>query len=796
MPQLRKLSRAFVAALMLAASAPGAPPAAATLEPFLESNCTACHGAASPAASLDLSAFRLDPEDPDSIARWGRVMERVRDGEMPPQGMPQPETASKQAFVESLRANLEDASAQWQDKHGRVHGRRLNRVEYENTLHDLLAIDIPLVQLLPEDSRPGSFDTLASGQQMSHFQLEAYLAAADAALDESFRRALEPRAEYRHEFTLKELTSTGGNNRDPVLRANGEEVLVFSTNLVFVGRMNSTVVDQSGWYRVRFRVKSVNTPPEGHIWTMLRSGVCYARAPMMYWIGKMRVTPEPQDYEFTAWIEEGHMLELRPGDKTLERVTYKEVQAKGGAEAVEAKGVPAVAIQSLSMERVYPAGPAASAARALFGELPIVDGAPVSADPAADLKQRMLAFAEKAFRRPVDEERIAPYLSLANRTLERGEPLREALRAGYRALLSSPRFLYFQENPGELDDYSIASRLSYLLWSTTPDEALLADAAAGRLRQPETLRAQVERLLDSPRSQAFVQNFTGQWLGLREIDTTLPDPTLYPEFDDVLKRSMVEETEGFFAELLAKDLSARNFVDSDFAMLDARLGKHYGLPAADFEAITRFELPKDSPRGGLLGQGAILKITANGTTTSPVLRGAWVNERLLGSPVPPPPADVPAVEPDIRGAKTIREQLAKHRSIPACASCHVKIDPPGFALESFDPVGGWRDHYRALVDKPKGGATWREGPAVDPSYTLPDGTPFSDVNEFREAVMRHPERVAESFAEHLLTYATGASLSYADRATVRELVESTASSDYGVRSIVHAAVESPVFLRR
>ena len=636
------LGRSLAALALISAPAWAEPPAAA-IAPFLEANCQACHGAASPAAGLSLSRVDLRSDDPDSIARWGRVMERVRDGEMPPHGMPQPEAASKQAFVESLRAHLEDASAQWQSRHGRVHGRRLNRTEYQNTLHDLLGIDIPLIQLLPEDGRPGSFDTRAAGQQMSHFQLEAYLAAADAALDEAFRRALEPRKQYQRDFTLQELTTTGGNNRDPVMRANGEEVLVFSTNLVFVGRMNSTVVEESGWYRIKVRVAAVNPPPEGHIWAMLRSGVCYARAPMMYWIGKMMVTPEPAEHEFTAWIEAGHMLELRPGDRTLERIQYQQVQKPGGAAMAEAQGIPAVAIQALAMERVYPAGPAALASRALFGELPIRNGEVLSADPPADVERLMLAFAERAFRRPVDAERIAPYLSLTSRALERGEPLREALRAGYRALLSSPRFLYFQESPGALDDYSVASRLSYLLWSAPPDAALLAEAAQGRLREPAALRSQVERMLASPRAKRFVENFTGQWLGLREIDSTIPDPVLYPEFDDILKRSMVEETQGFFAELLAKDLGARHFIDSDFVMIDARLGKHYGLPAQSLDAISRFELPADSRRGGLLGQAAILKVTANGTTTSPVTRGAWVNERLLGLPVPPPPADVPAV---------------------------------------------------------------------------------------------------------------------------------------------------------
>src|SRR5947207_6146432 len=269
--------------------------------------------------------------------------------------------------------------------------------------------------------------------------------------------------------------------------------------------------------------------------------------------------------------------------------------------------------------------------------------------------------------------------------------------AGYTGVLCSPEFICLEEKPGHLDDYALASRLSYFLWNSAPDDELRALAARGELQKPDVLRAESERLLCNPKSRQFVDAFLDYWLDLRKMLATAPDANLYSDYylDDLLTESAQAETQLFFAELLRKNLPARNIVASDFAMLNERLAEHYGLPGVKGVALRRTPLPKDSVRGGLMTAAAVLKVTANGTTTSPVLRGAWITERILGQPVPPPPPSVPAVEPDIRGATTIREQLAKHRTQPACASCHARIDPPGFALESFDVFGGWRDRYRA-----------------------------------------------------------------------------------------------------
>lgn len=297
-------------------------------------------------------------------------------------------------------------------------------------------------------------------------------------------------------------------------------------------------------------------------------------------------------------------------------------------------------------------------------------------------------------RRPVDDKTLAYYIAFFQERLDKGYEFHTALRSTYKAILSSPRFFYFDEQPGPLDGYPIASRLSYFLWSTLPDDELTALAARGELRKSAVLRAQVERMLGDKRSQRFIDNFTGQWLELRKINATTPDRNLYGEFDDFLLWSMPQETQAFFREMLAKDRSVAEFVHFDWSILNERLARHYGIPGVFGGEMRRVSLPPESHRGGVLTHASILKLTANGTTTSPILRGKWVLEKIIGTPPAPPPPNVGAIEPDIRGATTIRQQLEKHKAIAACATCHKHIDPPGFALESFDVVGGWRQGHR------------------------------------------------------------------------------------------------------
>ena len=381
--------------------------------------------------------------------------------------------------------------------------------------------------------------------------------------------------------------------------------------------------------------------------------------------------------------------------------------------------------------------------------------------------------------------------------------------------------------PGRLDGYALASRLSYFLWSTMPDAPLFAAASTGELANPQKLHAQAERMLAHPKARAFTENFTAQWLALNQIDATTPDRQLYPEFDALLQFSLLRETRGFFDEVLRKDLSVLSFIDSDWAMLNQRLAEHYKLFAKDGAPpatgrysstvasaplaagldLQRVALPPGSHRGGLLTQGAVLKVSANGTTTSPVVRGVWLLERLLGSPVPPPPMNVAAIEPDIRGVTTIREMLDKHRAAEQCASCHNKIDPPGYALENYDVIGGFRERYRIVAAEEEPAKTaqgrnkkpqirFKPGPAVDPSDKLPTGEAFHSLEEFKRLMLARPEPIVRGLTERLLIYSTGHGIEFADRATVSAIVADAKPGNYGLRSLIHAVVQSPTFLNK
>ena len=340
------------------------------------------------------------------------------------------------------------------------------------------------------------------------------------------------------------------------------------------------------------------------------------------------------------------------------------------------------------------------------------------------------------------------------------------------------------------------------LWRSTPDDALLELAGAGRLSDARVLARQVDRMLDDPRSSRFVRDFAGQAFRLYELQATAPDAGLYPEYDDRLGQAMARETELFLAELIAGNHDVGSLIDTDFTFVNRRLAEHYGIAGIEGQRMRRVALPADSPRGGLLTQASVLKVTANGTTTSPVPRGNFVLANLLGQPAPPPPAGVEGLEPDTRGTTTIREQLDAHRSNPVCASCHKVIDPPGFALESFDPIGGFRTHYRATGGELEfggfiGPAPYIQGPPVDASGVTPAGDAFADIHDYKRLMLRHDlEQVARNLSAQLLVFATGAEIEFADRDAVEGIVARLRDDGYPIRTMIHEVVRSDLFRSR
>jgi hypothetical protein len=414
---------------------------------------------------------------------------------------------------------------------------------------------------------------------------------------------------------------------------------------------------------------------------------------------------------------------------------------------------------------------------------------------------------------PADE--VQGYVQIVMRQLEHRACFEDALKEAYKAALCSPDFLFVGEitpprSEGaperiRLSDKVIAERLALWLWNSVPDEELMVLAHQGRLHLPASLKQQTARLLADPRSDRFIADFCDQWLDLRKIDATQPDTRIYPEAREHLKHSMIAETRAFLRELITQDLSVSHLVKSEFAMLNQSLAEHYGVPGVQGCIIRRTGLPEGSPRGAFLTQAAVLKVTANGTNTSPVTRGAWINERLLGKHIPPPPAGVPAIDPDTRGAKTLREQLEKHRSDARCAGCHAQIDPPGFALESFDVIGGFRERYRSLTTGSvlanfHFDSEWnprvRLNQTVDSSGQLESGEPFRDVADFQALVLRHPEVLAANMVRQFLLYATGSGPHYSDRREIARILSETKSTDYGLRSLLEAVVQSELFLTK
>ena len=758
---------------------------------FFDLNCFECHNPVDKKGELDLESLKFDSSQLSDRSLLAMIHDRVRDGEMPPKEDSLVEPEERRNFLTEFEAKIHRASAIHTQELGRVKSRRLSQVEYENTLHDLFGIDIPLLEHLPEETAKNSFINIADSQQISYHLLQKYLVSIDLMLDESFKQAIEPRVTYYEEFEPHQLgvgRERIANERMAVYDADNHQLLSFPSTNGFHGRLPDTTVTETGWYRVTVTAKAHNAPPGRSVWTRLKTGILRAKAPMTYWVGHFEATDELRTHSFDTWIRAPHQLGIRPIDKTIDWVSSKEIYS---FDAVN-NGAAAVAVKGLTMERIYPGLAPKDLRQNLFGDLEIDQGELQSANPHQDLADLLLRFANRAFRRSVTAKELEPYVDFAKDEMADSDSLLAGVRAGYRAILCSHRFIYFTEEPGRLDDYAIASRLSYFLWSTTPDAELRRLADAGKFSNPQTIRQQVERMLADERSQAFVENFSDNWLNLNDINFTTPDAKLYPEFDPVLLYSMLDETHSFLSLMIEDDLSVTHVIDSDFTVVNERLAHHYGLPFESGEEFQKITLTDDDHRGGIITQASVLKVTANGTTTSPIVRGAWLIERILGQHIPPPPDQVPAIEPDIRGAVSIRDQMDKHRSIESCMACHKMIDPPGFALENYDVIGGWRDHYRAKSEEDK----LIQGPIVDASYHMADGRPFQDIEGFKSIVLSSPDKIARNVLNQILTYATGAEIQFGDRREIDRIVTELAEHDYGFRSLILAATQSDIFLSK
>ncbi len=772
---------------------------------FLGEQCYSCHDSESKKGDLALDKLAFNFKDERNFEQWRLIFDRVDKGEMPPPNKPQPSAHDRAAHMDFLRSRLLQFSQQKQAATGRTILRRLNRVEYENTLHDLLGIDMRLQESLPEDASLHGFDTVADGLRLSQLHIEKYLEAANLALDKAYRLDKKPEVQ-KHHFVYKEQEAVVKNATDEhsqVLLL--DDAAVIFNDAAYITKINGIIFRETGLYKIRLSGYAYQSEkPVG----LNFFNVGFGRVNLLanYDMPPKSAEGKGREVEFTARIEAGDFVypspednEAAPDGKNLYNVGAPNYKGAG------------LAIQTVDIEGPLLEDWPPPSVKLLFGDMPLIEKQRYAnnrltayqlapENPKEAIRPIVERFATRAYRRPLEKGEVDGFIKLAEESVAAGTLLEDALRVAFRGVLVSPSFLLFEEKNGPLDDYALASRLSYFLWSTMPDAELLNLAAKGELRKPEVLRAQTERMLKSPKN-SLARNFVGQWLELRKIDDTVPDKKLYPEYGELLKISMLTETESFFNEILNKNLSVSNFINSDWTILNRKLAEHYGIFDVKGEQFRRVTLPPESPRGGLLTQAAVLKVTANGTTTSPVMRGSWVMKHILGTPPAPPPPNVGSIEPDTRGATTVREQLDKHRTSPTCNSCHRLIDPPGFALESFDVIGGWRARYRSQDkgERPtyklqgRNIYEYKLGLPVDASGELTDGHKFTDVRDFKKLLMDQQDQIARALAGHLLTYATGAGVQFSDRAVVEEIVKNTRKDKLGLRSMVHEVVQSKAF---
>ena len=701
----------------------------AAVQEIIKTHCWKCHDAKTQEGGLSLVDLSTDFSDSAIRQQWISIFDRVDRHEMPPKG-DELQAAAREAVLKTLEPALHEADLSDVRARGRGPMRRLNRDEFEQNLRDVLKLpDLNIRDMLPEDRTGHHFNKTSAMLDVSRVQLAAFLDASEAALHQALASGISPppSASYRALATqmfqeaetfgnkeamfyaregkmlplnggqLAELRQTG--QHDPAV----EMALFRSAHWPYYGYPHGFLATLPGRYKVRFSARSVlqqagyelqpGTHPVPMTFRARKPSGPDVSGDVRATGGLLDILPEPAVYDTTILLKPNETFEYSllglpvPLARNVNNgpPEYRYPPFPEG-------GQPGVAFQWIEVDGpLAPESWPPQSHKVLFDELPIqaAEGSPypmdvVSENPVEDSRRLLIRFIATASRKPMSDDEIQPFQRLVESRLKGGDSFMTAMLAGYRAFLCSEHFLFLQE-PRDGESFDLASRLSHFMTNSKPDEILIARAHAGALKDPAVLREETDRLIGGDRFADFVQSFTDHWLNLRAVFRDEPDVRLYPEyrFDNYLVESMERETREYFTAMVRENLPATSVVDSEFVFANDRLSAHYGLAPLSGSALRRVELPEESPYGGLLTQGAVLKVTANGTTTSPVVRGAWIMDRLIGNPPPPPPASVPAVEPDIRGASTIRELLALHTKSESCAACHAKFDPVGLALEKF-----------------------------------------------------------------------------------------------------------------
>lgn len=811
-----RIRSSFAAALTAGLAFTGAVGAAEPFEAFLTKHCVSCHGPDKTKGDLRIDKLSRDFKLGADTHHWAEVMEQVNSGEMPPKKEKRPTQEEIAAFVTSLDARIKEGRAARMAARPAVAHYRLSRKEYQNTVYDLLGVryDPTKPGELNEDTLWHGFERIGSELSLSPSHVDRYFRAAELVLDRAFPVAASGEARKVRK-TAAELRYSGGKNQQAVLdRFDIKRPLRY---LLFPGNVQNalspnwfgrTGPEHSGLYRVRIQASGIR--PIGGQTAHLSIGKRTGEETVDGLIEFDLTAPEdrPQVHEFEVFLEMPTSLDfcVVATDVVDRRAGAAFRNALGGGSYVfthssetgllnpnapqmfddKGNGL----FSTVLLDWIEWEGPLVSEAEKSrrIGLVPPDDATP---EVVAEHLQRL---AERAWRRPVRKAELDDYLHSYRTEREAGEKPADAYRVALQGVLTSRNFIYLVEGDTvareRLTDSELASRLSYFLWSSMPDDGLFTAAQGGTLNG-EGLKKAVDRMLTDSKAGRFIDDFARQWLQLHRLGMFVPDKKLYPTYDAWLETSMRGEPVEFFREMFAKNLSIDSFVDSDWTMANARLCDFYGLPGPKAGGFERVSLKPENHRGGLLTMGAVLGLTSDGTRHRPVHRGVWLSEAILGKTPPPPPANVPAIEPNPpqNPKATLRQKIEAHRNDANCAACHARIDPLGLAWDNYDAIGQWRTHEKVAAGVGK-------DPVVDPAGVMPDGRAFKDATEFKRLLIEDRDKVARAFIEHLCTYGLRRVLSFDDQDDLNAIQAEAKKKAYGIKDIIRAVALSDLMKKR
>jgi len=775
------------------------PDFAKAVDPFLEQHCNRCHNEKKHKGEFRLDTLSREFASGKDAGHWADVVDRINAGEMPPEDEKQPKAEEAAKIAEWLTGKIKEGEALRLAKRERVTFSKLTREEYVNSVRDLLGVTYDATDPtgLSEDEAWHGFERIGSVLSLSPSHVEKQFAAGEAILAEALPDKMPEKLSIHK--TAIDLRGRTEDKKEPW--ADRVRVDLWPGHDLGGRPGPGKALPISGVYKCRVQLSGLQ-PKNGRAPHL----AVYATDLDRMLFEQDIVAPEdkPIVVEFTTHLPAGNvnvrMSNEVPGPSNLPRsgradprvpfFSIKEGRRPWQEKLTDEEGLPIMPF--LIMDWVEWEGPL-DFDRPTYAQREYLPKEPGNM---AQARESLAKLAERAYRRPVRTEEVDQLVKLVESEMANGEKFVPALRTAMLPVLCSKDFLYLVEGSPEknnlkLNDWELASRLSYFLWSTMPDAPLLDAARNGSLHQPEVLRAQVQRMLHDPRIERFAKTFPRDWLQLRMVGMFPPDKKLYPDYDSYLEKSMVAETQAYFREVLDKNLSLKEFLDSDWTMLNPRLAYHYQIPNVTEDKFQRIALRPEDHRGGLLTQAAILSLTSDGTRHRPVHRGKWVLESIIGKPPPPPPANVPPIEPTpaTQPKATLRNKLDAHKHDETCAACHRKIDPLGLAFDNYDAIGRWR-----TVEIVGDGAG--DNPKVDASGELPDGRKFADAAAFKKLLLGDIDKFNAAFIEKLATFGTRRAMTIDDRAGLAAIAKQSKAADYRMPAIIEALVTSDLFLKR